>query len=154
MACLGIRASSIDTERTSKASANSVRANSVQTSLRTQHVITRDQVKHKRSAFLFPYPLTSRSPSFGVHVLTCPSLWFPDREFPSCVWLTTGWPPHNCLTTVTSAFLNEFGGAGQTGYPTVPFTCGRGCDRLLPYRQGTCRLVRSAASRGETTCRL
>src|SRR6266581_7188813 len=105
MACLGIRASSIDTERTSKASANSVRANSVQTSLRTQHVITRDQVKHKRSAFLFPYPLTSGSPSFGVHVLTCPSLWFPDHEFPSCVWLTTGWPPHNCLTTVTSAVL-------------------------------------------------
>src|SRR5712691_11859035 len=82
MTCLGIRASSVDTETTSKASANVVCL--CLRKVRTQHVITRDQrhdncscscsrffqVKHK---YALSFSL-ARSPSFGVQVLTRPSL--------------------------------------------------------------------------------
>ncbi len=68
--------------------------------VRTQHVITRDerrdncsfkfflQVKHKRGGAL------SLSLARSLFRCPCPDLplplWFPDREFPSCMWLTTG----------------------------------------------------------------
>src|SRR5260221_7434548 len=84
MTCLGIRASSIDTETTSrrKASANVVCL--CLRKVRTQHVITCDQRHDNVHVQVFSKSSTkperalsfslARSHPFGVHVLTCPSL--------------------------------------------------------------------------------